>query len=65
MSFLLDIIIILIISLTIILAVKRGFVKTAISAVAFILAIIITVAFTPTLADVFLYQLYPECGNPR
>ena len=53
MSFLLDIIIILIISLTIFLAVKRGFVKTAISAVAFILAIIITVAFTPTLADVF------------
>ena len=51
MGFLLDIIIIAIIALTVFFAVKRGFIRTAISALSFVLAIIITAMFAPTLAD--------------
>ena len=57
MALILDVLLLAVIAIFVIIGIKRGFVKTAISAVAFILAIIITVAFTPTLADVFLYQL--------
>lgn len=53
MSILLDIIIIAIIALTVYFAAKNGFVKTAISAISFILAIAITAMFAPTLAESF------------
>jgi uncharacterized membrane protein required for colicin V production len=51
MSFLLDLIIIAIISLTIYFSYKNGFIKTAISAAAFMIAIIITVSFASPLAE--------------
>lgn len=51
MSFLLDLIIIAIIALTIYFAAKNGFVKTAISATSFILAIVITAMFASPLAE--------------
>ncbi|MBQ8896121.1 MAG: CvpA family protein [Clostridia bacterium] len=51
MSILLDIIIVAIIALTIYFAFKNGFVKTAISALSFLLAIAVTVAFASPLAD--------------
>ncbi len=51
MSILLDIIIVAIIALTIYFAFKNGFVKTAISALSFLLAIAVTAAFASPLAD--------------
>ena len=51
MSFLLDFIIIAIIAITIYFAAKNGFVKTAISALSFVVAIAITAAFASPLAD--------------
>ena len=51
MSFLLDIIIVAIIAVTMFLSARNGFVKTAISAASFILAIIITAAFASPLAN--------------
>ena len=52
MSWTLDIIIVLIIGLTIYFAAKNGFVKTAISASSFIIAIALTAAFATPLAEV-------------
>ncbi|MBE6692082.1 MAG: CvpA family protein [Ruminococcaceae bacterium] len=52
MSWTLDIIIVLIAGLTIYFAAKNGFVKTAISASAFIIAIALTAAFATPLAEV-------------
>lgn len=51
MSILLDVIIVAIIALTIYFAFKNGFVKTAISALSFLLAIAVTAAFASPLAD--------------
>ncbi len=51
MSFLLDFIIIAIIAVTVYFAAKNGFVKTAISALSFIIAVAITAAFASPLAD--------------
>ena len=51
MSFLLDFIIIAIIAITVYFAAKNGFVKTAISALSFIIAIAVTAAFASPLAD--------------
>lgn len=51
MSFLLDFIIIAIIAVTVYFAAKNGFVKTAISAVSFIVAIAVTAIFAEPLAD--------------
>lgn len=51
MSWTLDIIIILIISLTVYFAAKNGFVKTAISASAFIIAIALTAVFATPVAE--------------
>lgn len=51
MSFLLDLIIIAIFALTVFFAYKNGFVKTAVSAISFILAIAITAAFASPLAN--------------
>ena len=51
MSFVLDLAIIAIIAITIYFAAKNGFVKTAISAVSFILAIILTVMFANPFAE--------------
>lgn len=51
MSFLLDIIIIAIIAITIYFSAKNGFVKTAISAVSFILAVAVTAMFASGLAE--------------
>lgn len=51
MNWTLDIIVILIIGLTVFFAAKNGFVKTAISAVSLILAIIITSIFAQPVAD--------------
>lgn len=51
MSWTLDLIIIAIFALTVFFATKNGFVKTAISAVSFIVAIVITFCFAGTLAD--------------
>lgn len=51
MSWTLDIIIALIIGLTIYFAAKNGFVKTAISALSFIVAIALTAAFSEPLAE--------------
>ena len=52
MSWTLDIIIILIVSLTVYFAAKNGFVKTAISASSFIIAILLTAAFATPVAEV-------------
>ena len=52
MTWLLDVIILLIIGLTIYFAVKKGFIKTLISAVSFIIAIIVTVALCRPFADI-------------
>ena len=52
MSWTLDIIIILIVSLTVYFAAKNGFVKTAISASSFIIAIVLTAAFATPVAEV-------------
>lgn len=51
MSFLLDVIIIAIIGITVYFSAKNGFVKTAISAVSFILAVAVTAMFASDLAD--------------
>ncbi len=51
MSILLDVIIIAIFALTVFFAYKNGFVKTAVSAISFILAIAITAAFASPLAN--------------
>lgn len=51
MNFLLDIIIALIIGLTVFSAVKNGLIKTAISAVSFLVAVIITLTFSTPLAN--------------
>lgn len=51
MSIILDIIIVAIIALTVYFAAKNGFVKTAISAVSFILAVALTAMFASPLAD--------------
>ena len=51
MTFLLDLVIIAICALTVYFAYKNGFVKTAVSAVSFILAIILTVTFATPLAE--------------
>ena len=51
MTFLLDLVIIAIFALTVYFAYKNGFVKTAVSAVSFILAIILTVTFATPLAE--------------
>ncbi len=51
MSILLDVVIIAIIALTVYFSYKNGFVKTAISAVSFILAVAITAMFASPLAD--------------
>ncbi len=51
MSFILDIAIIAIIALTVYFAAKNGFVKTAISAVSFILAVALTAMFASPLAE--------------
>ena len=51
MSWTLDIIIILIVSLTVYFAAKNGFVKTAISASSFIIAIALTAAFATPVAE--------------
>ncbi len=51
MSWILDIIILAIIAITIILAVKRGFVRTAISAGSFIVAIILTSIFASPVSE--------------
>ncbi len=51
MNFILDLAIIAIIAITIYFAAKNGFVKTAISAVSFILAIALTAMFASPLAD--------------
>lgn len=51
MSWTLDIIIVLIIGLTVFFAAKNGLIKTAISAVACILAIVITASFAEPLAE--------------
>ncbi len=51
MSIVLDIIIVAIFALTVYFAARNGFVKTAISAVSFILAIIMTATFTNPLAE--------------
>lgn len=51
MSFLLDFIIIAIIAVTVYFAAKNGFVKTAISALSFVIAIAITAMFASPLAD--------------
>ncbi len=51
MSFLLDFIIIAIIAITVYFAAKNGFVKTAISALSFVVAIAVTAAFASPLAD--------------
>lgn len=52
MSFTLDIIIVLIIGLTIYFAAKNGFVKTAISAFSFIIAVILTATFAQPVAEI-------------
>lgn len=52
MTWTLDIIIVLIIGLTIFFAAKNGFIKTAISAVSFIIAIAITAAFASPFAEI-------------
>lgn len=51
MSWTLDLIIIAIFAITVFFATKNGFVKTAVSAVSFIVAIVITFCFAGTLAD--------------
>ncbi len=51
MSWILDIIVVLIISLTVYFAAKNGFVKTAISAFAFIIAIILTATLCAPVAE--------------
>lgn len=51
MTWALDVIIILIIGLTVFFAAKNGFVKTAISAVSFIVAIAVTAAFASPFAE--------------
>ena len=51
MSFILDLAIIAIIAITIYFAAKNGFVKTAISAISFILAIVLTAMFANPLAN--------------
>ena len=51
MSFVLDLAIIAIIAITIYFAAKNGFVKTAISAVSFILAVILTIMFANPFAE--------------
>ena len=51
MSWTLDIIIILIVSLTVYFAAKNGFVKTAISASSFIIAILLTAILTTPVAE--------------
>lgn len=51
MSFLLDLIIIAIAAFTIYFAAKNGFVKTAISAISFVLAIVVTSMFATPLAN--------------
>ncbi len=51
MNLLLDLIVVAIIALTVYFAAKNGFVKTAVSAVSFILAIIVTAMFVSPLAE--------------
>lgn len=55
MSIILDIAIVLIIALTVYFAYKNGFVKTAVSAVSFVLAIVVTAMFASPVAE-FLKQ---------
>lgn len=52
MSFLLDVIVIAIIAVTVYFAARNGFVKTAVSAVSFLIAVAVTAMFASPLADV-------------
>ncbi len=63
MSALLDIIIIVIIGLSVFLAAKRGFIKTLLGSVSFILAIIISIAFLDPLKGSFINSSMAESAK--